>query len=89
MFLGKVLGTVVAERKYQGLEGSKFLIVQPLDHQRRSAGEPLVAVDVVRAGVGDFVYLTSSREAAMALDVFPTPVDAAIIGIVDEVDARP
>jgi ethanolamine utilization protein EutN len=87
MYLGQVIGTVVADRKYTGLEGVKLLVVQPLDHHRRPNGEPQVAVDVVRAGPRDFVFLVGSREAALALENTFVPVDAAIVGIVDDVDA--
>lgn len=89
MYLGQVIGTVVAERKYDGLEGKKLLVVQPLDHRRQPTGEPQVAVDTVRAGRGDFVYLVGSREAALACDPWFVPVDAAIVGIVDQLDATP
>ena len=84
MYLGEVIGTVVAERKYEGLEGKKLLLVQPLDEDRKANGAKQVAVDTVQAGVGDFVYLVGSREAALALDPSFVPVDAAIVGIVDD-----
>ncbi|MBM4388816.1 MAG: EutN/CcmL family microcompartment protein [Deltaproteobacteria bacterium] len=86
MYLGKVIGTVVATRQYQGLDGLKFLVVQPLDHDRKPSGNPVVAVDTVLAGYGDVVYLVSSREASQALEETFVPVDAAIVGIVDSVD---
>jgi ethanolamine utilization protein EutN len=88
MYLGRVIGTVVAERKYEGLEGKKLLVVLPLDHHLEPTREPEVAVDTVRAGHGDLVYLVSSREAALALDPTFVPVDAAIVGIVDDVNVR-
>lgn len=84
MYLGEVIGTVVAERKAEGLTGAKLMLVQPLDEQRRAVGPRQVAVDTVRAGVGDFVYLVGSREAALACDPTFVPVDAAIVGIVDD-----
>lgn len=87
MYLGRVIGTVVAERKYEGLEGKKLLMIVPLDHRMEATGEPQVAVDTVQAGHGDLVYLVGSREAALALDPWFVPVDAAIVGIVDQVDA--
>jgi ethanolamine utilization protein EutN len=87
MYLGKVIGTVVAERKYEGLEGKKLLVVTPLDHTLKATGEAHVAVDTVRAGPGDLVYLVGSREAALALEPWFVPVDAAIVGIVDDVHA--
>jgi ethanolamine utilization protein EutN len=89
VYLGRVIGTVVAERKYEGLEGVKLLVVQPLDHRREPTGPPIVAADTVRAGPGELVYLTQAREAALALDPWFVPVDAAIIGIVDHLEAKP
>ena len=87
MQLGRVIGNVVATRKYEGLEGAKLLLVLPLDHAQKPTGDPLVAVDTVQAGQGDLVYLVASREAALALTPWFVPVDSAIVGIVDEVAA--
>jgi ethanolamine utilization protein EutN len=87
MYLGRVIGTVVATRKADGLEGKKLLVVTPLDHRLARTGDDQVAVDTVRAGAGDLVYLVGAREAALALEPWFVPVDAAIVGIVDEVDA--
>ncbi len=88
MYLGRVIGTVVAARKDEGLEGKKLLVVMPLDHKLSPTRAPEVAVDTVQAGHGDLVYLVGSREAALALEQSFVPVDAAIIGIVDDVNAR-
>jgi ethanolamine utilization protein EutN len=85
MYLGRIVGTVVASRKYPGLEGRKLLLVQPVDDQLRACGRPEVAVDTVQAGPGELVHLVGSREAALALDPSFVPVDAAVVGIVDEV----
>lgn len=85
MYLGRVVGTVVAEKKYEGLGGQKLLLVQPLDHTEQPLGGLEVAVDTVRAGKGDLVFLVGSREAALALEPSFVPVDAAIVGIVDKV----
>ena len=87
MYLGRVIGTVVATRIYEGLEGSKLLVVEPLDHPGKPTREPEVAVDTVRAGHGDLVFLVGSREAALALEPWFVPVDAAIVGIVDDIHA--
>ena len=83
MYLGRVIGTVVANRKVEGLEGKKLLVVQPLDDEGNQTRDQEVAVDTVQAGPGDLVYLVGSREAALALDPWFVPVDAAIVGIVD------
>ncbi len=86
MLLGKVIGTVVPCVKYEGLEGVKFLIVQPLDKNQNPKGDPIVAADAVAmAGPGELIYYEGGREAAMALDPWFVPVDHAIVGIVDGV----
>lgn len=86
MKLAKVIGTVVASTKVAGLEGVRFLIVQPLDRDRREVGAPVVAADgVAMAGPGELVYIVASREAALACPDTFVPVDHAIVGIVDEV----
>jgi ethanolamine utilization protein EutN len=86
MYLGRVIGTVVATRKALGLEGKRLLVVQPLDHKKEPSGPPEVAVDTISASPQTLVYLVGSREAALACDPWFVPVDAAIVGIVDEVD---
>lgn len=86
MQLAEVTGTVVASMKYQGLEGIRFLVVQPLDRDRNPDGEMVVAADsVAMAGPGELVYVVGSREAALAMPEPFVPVDHAIVGIVDEV----
>lgn len=83
MYLGRVVGTVVATRKAVDLEGEKLLLVQPLDERRDPVGPLEVAVDTVRAGPGELVFLVGAREAAQALERDFVPVDAAVVGIVD------
>ncbi len=86
MQLGEVRGTVVATIKSAGLEGVRFLVVQPLDRNRTPTGRPVVAADAVHmAGPGELVYFVAAREAAEALDERFVPVDHAIVGIVDDV----
>jgi ethanolamine utilization protein EutN len=85
MQLARVIGTVVASTKYEGLEGKRLLLIQPLDHREQARGRPVVAVDAVQAGPGDLVHTASSREAALALEPNFVPVDCAIVGIVDAV----
>ena len=87
MYLGRVIGTVVATRKYAGLEGVRLLLVQPLTDDLANAGEPQAAADATgQAGPKDLVYLVGSREAALAMPETFVPVDAAIVGIVDQVN---
>jgi ethanolamine utilization protein EutN len=86
VYLGRVIGTVVAAQKVAGLEGQKLLVVQPVDDAGSAVGGHEVAVDTVQAGPNDLVYLVGSREAALALDPWFVPVDSAIVGIVDDVN---
>ena len=64
--------------------GKKLLLLQPTDWRKQPQGDPLVAVDAVGAGAGEFVFYVSAREAAMAFEDLP-PVDAAVLGIIDGV----
>ncbi|MBC6938055.1 MAG: ethanolamine utilization protein EutN [Chloroflexi bacterium] len=90
MKFARVIGNLVSTKKYRGLEGVKFLIVQPLDIHRQPDGEAYVAVDATnQAGMDELVFVVASKEAAFALPVEFVPVDAAVVGIVDDVDDRP
>ncbi|MFN2148235.1 MAG: EutN/CcmL family microcompartment protein [Anaerolineales bacterium] len=87
MKFARVIGTVVATRKYEGMEGIKFLVVQPLDEDRKPKGRPQIAADATaQAGPGELVFMVASREGAQALPEVFVPVDLAITGIVDEVE---
>jgi ethanolamine utilization protein EutN len=87
MQLARVIGTVVATTKYEGLEGIKFLIVQPLTKEQQPTGQPVVAADAtLQAGPDELVFIVGSREAAQAMPNTFVPVDHAIVGIVDDVD---
>jgi ethanolamine utilization protein EutN len=87
MQLARVMGTVVATQKYEGLQGIKFLIVQPLSKQQQPVGDPVIAADATaQAGPGELVFIVGSREAAQAMPITFVPVDHAIVGIVDDVD---
>ena len=86
MQLAEVVGTLVATVKSEGLEGVRFLIVQPLDRDRRPDGEMVIAADALEmAGPSELVYIVASREAALAMPEPFVPVDHAIVGIVDQV----
>jgi ethanolamine utilization protein EutN len=87
MELGRVTGTVVATTVYDGLEGTRLLIVQPLDRRLEPRGRPVVAADgVAMAAPDDLVAVVASREASLALPPPPGPIDHAIVGIVDAVE---
>ncbi|MBW1979620.1 MAG: EutN/CcmL family microcompartment protein [Deltaproteobacteria bacterium] len=89
MLIARVIGTVVATRKHERLVGSKIQIVQPLEPRtQREKDAPFVAVDAVGAGVGEQVVVVLGSGARQALDNELCPVDATIIGIVDEIDVQ-
>ena len=88
MQLGKIIGQIVATVKDPNLQGLRLMIVQGLNQELAPTGRPFVAVDGIRcAGVGDVVYLATKRDAAIALGDKP-PVDATIVGYVDEVSVE-
>ncbi len=89
MFLAEVLGSVVATHRYEATRGYRLLWVQPLEHHGKRAGEPEVALDTTLSGPGDRVICVIGREASLAMDLPDrmSPVDLAIVGIVDRVDA--
>jgi ethanolamine utilization protein EutN len=84
MYLARVTGRVVATRKYKGLEGVPLQWIQPLDERGEAMGAQLVACAAISAGPGDFVHYVDGREAALACPETFVPVDAAIIGFVEE-----
>ena len=84
MHLGRVIGRVVCTRSLPGLRGEKFLLVRPLDEHREPCGETLVACDAVESGLGDVVHVCDGRESVYALHDPYVPIDATIIGHVEE-----
>ena len=87
MILGRVVGTVVATRKDERLSGTKLLVVRAQDPQGRDESSYVIAVDTVDAGLGDRVLIVSGSSARMASGLKDVPVDAAIVGVVDTVEA--
>jgi ethanolamine utilization protein EutN len=85
MLLARVTGTVVATRKDERLVSNKLLVVRPIDPVGKLEGSSLVAVDTVDAGVGETVLIVSGSSARMATGMKDCPVDAVIVGIVDDV----
>jgi ethanolamine utilization protein EutN len=84
MYLGRVIGRVVATRRIVGLSGEKLLIVRPLDETGEGVMDSVVACDVVDSGLGDVVHVCDGRESTYALRERFVPVDATIVGHVEE-----
>lgn len=83
MIVGKIVGSVIATRKNENLIGSKFLIVEPYSSMQRKENH-LVAVDHVGAGIGDTVLVALGSAARIGCNMEQSPIDAAIVGIVDD-----
>lgn len=86
MRIGKIIGTVVATRKDEKLVGCKLMITQPLSFNLEPQGEPLIAVDTVGAGIGEVILFTTGTASRIAARKMDSPIDASIIGIVDNID---
>lgn len=90
MVIGRVIGNVVATQKNGKLEGSKLLLVQPLDLAGGPRGNAVLAIDGVDAGIGDRVLLIQDgRSAQLVLGRGTAAVDAAVIGVVDDLETSP
>ena len=83
MTLGKVVGTVVATRKEQTLEGLRFMLVRIVDAEGQETGGFIVAADAVGAGPGEMVLVASGSSARQTQTTNNRPVDAVIMAIVD------
>jgi ethanolamine utilization protein EutN len=86
MLIARVIGTLVSTQKHRKLDGAKLLLVQPLTLDDEPRGAALLTIDSVGAGVGEKVLIVIEGKAAgQALGRKAAPVDAAIIGIIDQV----
>jgi microcompartment protein CcmK/EutM len=83
MLLGKVVGTLVATRKDEKLEGFKFLVVKQLNVDNQEMGGYIVAADAVQAGVGDVVMYATGSSARQTILTDKKPCDAVIMAVVD------
>jgi len=88
LFYGRVAGSIVCTVKDEKLIGKKLLVVQKVNYDCEDEGSPIIAVDTVRAGVGDFVILAKGKEASLPFGDLEHPVDAGIIGIIDRVNIK-
>ncbi|HCL01695.1 MAG TPA: ethanolamine utilization protein EutN [Lachnoclostridium phytofermentans] len=81
MLIGKVIGSVVSTRKNEHLVGNKFMIVEPLKSFRENR---IVAIDNVGAGIGEYVLVAGGSAARIGCGAENSPIDAAIVGIIDD-----
>ena len=91
MILARVTGSVVATQKLATLTGRKLLVIEPMrvdektQSELRSTGRTLVAVDALGAGEGELVLVVQGSSARLTPETQDVPVDAVVIGIVDQV----
>ncbi len=87
MIIGRVIDELVSTQKGEYFHGQKLLLVQPLDLNETDMDEAVLAIDGADAGIGDRVLLVQDGFAAMhVLGQFQVPVDAAVIGVIDQID---
>jgi ethanolamine utilization protein EutN len=87
VLIGRVIGEVVATQKHPSHIGRKALLVQPLHLDGTDRGDAVIAFDAVDAGIGDRVLIVTEGFSAMTSVGRPdSPIDLAVIGIVDHVD---
>ena len=82
MIIGKVVGSVVSTRKCENLVGTKFMIVEPIPSLKVS--NRIVAIDKIGAGIGELALVAQGSAARVGCGMEKAPVDAAIVGILDE-----
>ena len=83
MLLGKVVGTLVATRKDEKLEGFKLLVVKRLNIDNEETGDYVIAADAVQAGVGDVCLYATGSSARQTILTDKKPCDAVLMAIVD------
>ncbi len=86
MILGKVVGTVVSSTINDGMEGSRYLLIEKTDQYGKKKGDYLVALDVIGAANDELIMVTEgspSRETPLTIN---KPVDALVVGIIDMID---
>jgi ethanolamine utilization protein EutN len=83
MVAGKVVGSIVSTRKNDKLIGNKFMIVELVGSMTGNAKQ-LIAIDNIGAGIGEYVMVAQGSAARVGCDIPDAPVDAAIVGIIDD-----
>lgn len=81
MLTAKLIDNIWATRKAESLNGLKFMMAEIIGGPRQ--GEHLVVADIISAGIGDRVIVTTGSSARRMIGDDTIPVDAAVIGIID------
>ncbi len=83
MQLARVVGSVVATRKEESIQGLKLLVVRPLDEEGRESGIALVSADAVGAGPDEVVLIAAGSSARQTVVTDKRPIDSVVMAIVD------
>lgn len=86
MLVGTIIGNVWATRKNEDLNGCKFMVVAPHSYPNYPLTSPIVAVDMIGAGIGETVLVVSGSSARLSIGNGKSPIDHVIVGIVDKID---
>lgn len=86
MRIAKVVGVTISTIKQEKLHARKLLVVRETDETGKITGKPLVAVDVVEAGVGDLVLISQGSAARQTEFTDKSPVDAVIMAVIDSME---
>ncbi len=90
MYIGRVIGTVVATIKHPVFEGRKLLLVERLTPEGQETDRYDIAVDTVQSGNGDLVLvIDEGNSARQVIHQEEAPIRAVIVGVIDRVDIRP
>jgi microcompartment protein CcmK/EutM len=88
MIFARVVGTVVATRRSDRVEGPRFMLTELTSSRGEPRGDYLVALDGVGAGIGELVMVSQGPSARQTPRTDRQPVDALICGIIDLVEDR-
>lgn len=83
MFIGKVVGHVVSTKKEESLTGYKLMVIKVRNKQAKDSFTQMVAVDLVGAGIGEDVLISTGSSARAVSGQPNSPIDATIVGIID------
>ena len=84
MIIGKVTGSIVSTRKQDNLVGNKFMVIEPINTMNGEKNQ-LVAIDNIGAGIGEYVLVATGSAARVGCGKPDAPIDAAIVGIIDDI----
>lgn len=86
MLIGKVVGSIVSTRKNEKLTGNKLMLIELAENMGKNGRTQIIAIDNIGAGTGEFVLVATGSAARIGCDMENAPVDAAVVGIIDDGD---